>query len=629
MVGIREPAVVAPVEVESVQKVTKGPVPRVKRLEKPNKVELEEQIKQKHEEVDALQKRIKEIKDTLDVKQQSRQLISQELADARTRLNELNASYRGLVEEKKAVREELELSDKSREQMRANARALKDKLPFVKAEQIDEEVKRLEYKMHHTSLSLQEEKKLMQQIKELVKSREGVKDYNERLSQITEDEGSRGVHLEKIKALVLLLTKLKAQQEDQRKVIADIKDRETSEGVDIPALYEERNAAINKTRALRDEVKELRVQFRVKEEEYYDREREFRQQQNAERKRAFEMREAERKKREAERKQKELENFVEPFTDEIILCDQLLSFLQKYVTPSGDETPVAPVQKLEITAPKGVGELLVPKKSRNDEALDGWFGGFGGKAKNKKGKTPAPHKNKEKATITLSVDIVDSFAKVKLSPPSTVGDVPKSLEEVKLAKQNFVKLQEEAKEAREKKLEDGAVRERTATPGNEAVVDSLQHFREGKDEGENNGELHMHIEVSAEQELGIFEVPDEGVASTSVTEQDLLIVKTAEQTGAIEAGAQDYEDDLVSADAPEQEAILVEVTEQDLGIIAGQQSGTGEVGEVIVVDDAAESEVGPAELAADKPEKANEDIMERELPLAVDSAPSAVDPDSA
>lgn len=83
---------------------------------------------------------------------------------------------------------------------------------------------------------------------------------------------------------------------------------------------------------------------------------------------------------------------------------------------------------------KGVGELLVFKKSRNDEVLDGWFGGFGGKVKNKKGKIFVFYKNKEKVIIMLFVDIVDFFVKVKFLFFLIVGDVFKSLEEVKLVK---------------------------------------------------------------------------------------------------------------------------------------------------------------------------------------------------
>eukprot|EP00246_Nothoceros_aenigmaticus_P004945 TRINITY_DN166_c0_g1_i1.p1 TRINITY_DN166_c0_g1~~TRINITY_DN166_c0_g1_i1.p1 ORF type:complete len:630 (-),score=214.04 TRINITY_DN166_c0_g1_i1:237-2126(-) len=621
MVGIREPSAASPAEVPQLaQRVAKGPVPRLKKLAKPSKEELEEQIKQKYEEADALQKRIKEIKDILDGKQQSKQVITQEFTDARSRLNELNTSFKGLVEGKKAVRDQLDGADKVRDQMRANARALRDKLPFVKVEQIDEEVKRLEYRMQHTSLSLQEEKKIMQQIKELTKSRDYVKNYNERLGQITEDEGARGVFVEKIKGIDVLLSKAKAEQEEQRKVMASIKERETAQSVDLPALYEERNGAMDKARALREEVKQLRVEFRAKEEEYYQRQREVKQQEDADNRMRFERREAERKEREALRKQKELENFVEPFTDELIECDQLASFLQKYVTPSGDETPVAPVQKLEITAPKGVGELLLSKKSRNDEELDGWFAGFGGKGKTKKGKNPALQKTKDKATIklSLSMEAVQSFAKFKLSPPLTVRDVPKSVEEVKGVKEKYLKLQKEAREARERKaqgLDVDIVHNRLATASaNGAAVDSRQQESESKDENGSNVNDDLHIEASGGQELGIVHVPDEDAGSDKGVEQELSIADTREEK--VEVGpstAETVEDDVVSAETTsEAELILVDVSEEDLGIIAGHD-------ELEVPVDVLEPELGIVEVVH-KVEKEAQDseIVEQKLPLASD-----------
>ncbi|CAM6109665.1 unnamed protein product [Calypogeia fissa] len=454
MVGILEsPIPIEPMPVVGPIVDAAGPPKRIKRLERPNKATLDEDVAKVFDEIDGFQGRIAEIKALIDSKQQNKQITSAEVLDARTKLNELTASFRKVMDEKKVIREELDHADKLRERMRADARAVRDKLPYVRMEQIDEEVKKLEYRMSHTSLTLQEEKKLLQQVKDLTKSRDFVKDYNDRLDQITQDEGSRGEILDKIREKDAILNDLRAKQEEQRKVLAQIKEKDASHTVDIPALIEERNEAFEKIKVLREQVKEIKAEFRNKEEEYWERERQWKEQQALQRRREYEKREADRKEREKIRKQREAENYIEPYTDEIIMVDQLSSYLQKYA-PAVEEAAAAAAagassttpQKAEIVAPKGVGTVLVSKKNKFDEETDSWFSG---KSKGKKAKAPAP-KNKGKEKLSLSLDALTSFEKLKLPPPTTVGDVTKSIEDLRLKKEEYLKLQEEARKRRER-----------------------------------------------------------------------------------------------------------------------------------------------------------------------------------
>jgi len=393
------------------------------------------------------------------------------------------------LETKNAVREELNALEKERDRKRAETRALRENLPYSRMEQIDEETKKLEYRLTHTSLTLQEEKKVLQQMKDLTKSREVVKDYNDKVEKTSQDDSLRTTLIENIKEKDKVLNSLKAQEQQQRKVLAEIKEREASQAINVPALIEERNAAYDRIKVLRDEVKELRTEFRAKEDEFWEREREWREQQAVERKLAFEKREAERLEREQYRKQKELENFVEPYTDEIILCDQLFHYLQKYAPASEDAASNPTSSKAEIQAPKGVGNVILSKKSRNDEELDSWFAGSGGKSRGKKASGSSAVKNREKEKISLSLDVLTSFGKVKLSPPTTVGDVAKSVEEVKAKKEHFVKLQNEDREARESKAKKEA--EDQATPVAE-VLDSTTEPEVVQDDKKNEvveGEL--------------------------------------------------------------------------------------------------------------------------------------------
>ena len=73
---------------------------------------------------------------------------------------------------------EIKAMDAARDSARAQQKSIKDKCKFVSVAQVDEAVARLEDKMAHTTMSLNDEKKIMQQISELKKSRQFVQQYS-------------------------------------------------------------------------------------------------------------------------------------------------------------------------------------------------------------------------------------------------------------------------------------------------------------------------------------------------------------------------------------------------------------------------------------------------------------------
>lgn len=440
-------------------------VQRIKRLDPPNKSSFHEQIAGLQAQIDDLQRRILEIKDIVDNKTQNRHVASPELSGARNRLAELNVAFKAAVEAKRSHREELDLV---KEKLRSDVRS---GLPEVKVEHMDEEIRNLEYRQTHTTLPIDGEKRLIVQIAKLKKSRESIRLHDSRTEQ---DQGSRAKLVELIKEDEQLLNSLKAQQEEQRHILADIRDKEAALALDIPALLQEKSSSYEKIRALRDEIRQMKAEFSAKEDEYWRREREWRAQQALERRLKAEKIRAERLEREKIRKQRALENFIEPYTDEIILCDQLMSYMQKNAPLVIEETSLPqPQQKTEIIAPQGFGSAIVSKKNRNEDDLEGWFAGFGGK-KGKKTKAPTPSKSKVREKISLSLDALSSFEKVKISPPTTYGDVLKSLDDLKKKKDYYLEMQKKAREKREKgENEDIHTTDHTDGLASEASVEEM------------------------------------------------------------------------------------------------------------------------------------------------------------
>lgn len=84
-----------------------------------------------------------------------------------------------MQDQKKDVVERLQSLRNLSKQMRDEARQLKEAIQgsYFKVEDIDKEVARLEARIAHESLELQEEKRIMEQIKALKKSRDLVKEH--------------------------------------------------------------------------------------------------------------------------------------------------------------------------------------------------------------------------------------------------------------------------------------------------------------------------------------------------------------------------------------------------------------------------------------------------------------------
>ena len=365
-------------------------------------------------------------------------------------------------------------------------------------EQIDEEVKKLEYRLHHSSLSLQEEKKLLQQIKDLGKTREFVRDYNERMDKISADESSRGGLLQIIKEKDDQIAALRKQEAEQRAAIEAVRTKARAQGSEVPALLEEKNRLFEENRGGKEQIWKARQEFKAREAEWWEAEKEWRAQQAEDRKKAWEEREKRRQEYEERKKEREKEFFVEKYTDEIIMCDQVVAFLEKFTEPApgskkdGEEGKKGSSSLEGIQAPAGFGTMLVSKKNKKDEDLDSFFAGSGGGKKGKKKGGERPRSE----WLTLPLDALASFGKLKITAPTTVSEAATAIEQVKEKKEEFVRLQAEAKAKREKEEEEKekSAKEKAEKKGEEEKKEEVKEEAVDEKDGEADAEAEKEEE---------------------------------------------------------------------------------------------------------------------------------------
>lgn len=178
--------------------------------------------------------------------------------------------------------------------------------------------------------------------------------------------------------------------------------------------------------------------------------------------------EEERKRREAERaewlKKKEEEEMKKiPYEEEMALCDYLAEYLTRTHLTDPEEQKKKQQEELEkkkqaeVVAVKDdpfAGFKPVSKKS------DDVFLQMGKGKKKKRDRSSAKKKKEEAATFTLSVDSFEQFGLINLTPPTSLDQVEKSVEELKAKKKWYseqprgsVKTAQDIRKAREKAVQ--------------------------------------------------------------------------------------------------------------------------------------------------------------------------------
>ena len=514
-----EPATDDAKEAKPAEKV---PKPENPRLPKPDRVAMDRKIQDLQEAADVKQARIEELKKMIGNRRDAQKNIMSGSSGTRTRIGELNAAFQALMDERGAIRKELQAFDAARERVREQAVGMKSKLRFHTIEAVDREIAKLEETHAHTTMSLNEEKKLIAQIKDLNKSRETVREYAEAQGKISGDDGVRKSIIDRLRAKDDAITAVKSEQNGFRGELNAAKEKGDKAFSDVPKLQEERNACYEVIKARREEIRALRAEFKKAEDAHWNREREWRGYLKQEKQKQWEASQEERKARDEARKQWERENAPEPFEAEVTAADQLTAYLAKWDplgAKAGAEKAAADAKEAEEKKNAAFAGLQMMNKKMKDEEDDDLFSLSGtskGKKAKKKGKAesagPAgPNPNER---LNISFDAYQHFAKLSLAAPGTVGEVPAMLISLKEKKDLFLEKRKVKKERIAAGLEDEdeAAKKEAAKEkkdgGNKGGKGGKGKGK-GKGKGSKKGPCAVKLEVEGDAVVVVIEVADE------------------------------------------------------------------------------------------------------------------------
>ena len=357
--------------------------------------------------------------------------------------------------QKQHLRAQMETAAKTRDAVRTSLKDLKANMKYTTVEQIDEAIEGLESRIQHSSLSLNEEKKVLDDIRKLKASRAAVGEYSEKLETLAQDDSTRSELQSGIKALDEELSKIRAEEDVLRQELTEIREKEQETGSDIPTLLAEKDECREVCKQAYEKIKDLRAEHDAVWQEFKAQEKLWRVQQDEERVLRREEAVAERAARDAERAARLAEMAPEPFDKEVTMCEQLTAYLGRFVAaqPSAataataaDAKPVevANLEGMKVFARKGDGD-------------DAWMtSGLGagakkGKGKGKKNATGAAAASATPAAgkIVHSLDMLGAFSTLQLAVPTTTSDVPAILAEVGVKKDQYLKKREAVKAAKE------------------------------------------------------------------------------------------------------------------------------------------------------------------------------------
>lgn len=379
---------------------------------------------------------------------------------------------------------------KARELMRTSLRDLKASMKYTTIEQIDEAIEKLEEILQHSSLSLNEEKKTLEDIRKLKASRATVGVYSEKLESLAQDDVVRGELQASIKEIDDHMSTMKGEEDKLRDQLTSLRQKDQKVGMDMTALVSEREACRETCKQAYEQIKDLRAAHDLVWQEFKAQEKLWKAQEYEDRAKRREQAAAERAAREAARAARLAEMAPEPFFKEITMCEQLSAYLSRFVAGNGAGTGAGAgangsVKKEEPAPAAGdLQGMKVFKRQDDDDDLSRLFGAGGKKSKGKKaaGGTGASTASSTSVPEKLvhTIDMLAAFATLKISVPTSISTIPSTLDVVNQRKEEYVQKREAQKAKKESESEDSSKQQRETINGDLAEDSPMQTSQDSK-----------------------------------------------------------------------------------------------------------------------------------------------------
>jgi len=394
-------------------------------VEAPDKKVFEDKLEKLQKKIDDAQSKLKEVKDQIGDRSQGNSEFQSKRADLLSKVQAEKEKIDEYMAEKDKIRGAMGMKNEEDKKMKGDLKDMKKKLGYTDIDQIDKRIREIEDVMHHSSINLKEEKKMMLEIAQLKKNKPEVTKFKEMDQKIaTNRELNSGNNSTLKEQLDSLNEVMNVHRERKKELNAEftliIQERDAQMG-NSQEMYGQRDELNGKVKEYIQERNELRDAFRQDERKYYEFQRELKnlrwEKQREERERNEKEWQQERRKRDAEK----LDD--QPFVSETTLLEQTIKFCKTFQPKEVEE-------KAEVKAivhnNKQDEEVLVSKKSKDEE----FYYAPTRKPKASKNKNKAPGAGSTAKPIKHNAETFKLFASLKIDAPITTDDIPATLEKL-------------------------------------------------------------------------------------------------------------------------------------------------------------------------------------------------------
>ncbi|KAG6624027.1 lipoprotein, type 6 [Phytophthora cinnamomi] len=395
----------------------------IERLPKPDKAEHEAKIAVLDGAIKQLQARSNVIRAEMDALKTNRGGYGGQIQEAKAAFAALRAEKDNLIQQRNQITARLRQTRDEKDSTLKHQRSARASLKFGSEAEFDAAIAALKLKQETSSMSLNEEKRVIKEIEQLQAQRlqvaafsgdQGVVDrQNESIKE------TRALQSKKNEEIDALQEKLNAQKQALDELYR--LNEEENKKDKFPALAKERKDIKEQLDDKFTAIKALRKDFKEANDKYYNNIRLVRKKKELERQKEEEARKAEYEAKLADY-EKEMAK-IHPYQDEMDLCDALVSFLEKTYAKELKEED----DKAEAAAAPVELDGMKPLQRKEED-----FMMLGGGKKSKKGR--AGKKSKKPAKLVLPLAQMEAFSTIGLLPPSAVSAVSESLAAVKAKK---------------------------------------------------------------------------------------------------------------------------------------------------------------------------------------------------
>jgi uncharacterized coiled-coil DUF342 family protein len=354
---------------------------------------------------------------------------------ARTKFNDLRTQKNALIEQKKVMRAEMDKIRASTDKLIKDKKDTRSNVKdFDTLEKIQAEITKLRKMQETTTMTLNQEKKILKDIDGLQASKKFVSQLKDQDGGLDNAKAQRTTIAEQIKAKDKEIDALSKELDEIMAGMKEHNEKDTLKRESINGLFQERDEFKKQMSEKLKEKDSIRDVFREQNNKWFNFQRAIRAQKQLQY-------EAEKKEREAEKtaylaKIEEEEAKKIPYEEEQALCEFLAGYLERTYLKKNTTEDKEKDAKIDVIEVKDDPFAAFKPVTKNEEDAE-----YFGKGKSKKKRNRQSKKQVAGAgPFTLSVDSFEQFGLLNLSPPISVDQVENSVKELR-EKKEWYKVQ--------------------------------------------------------------------------------------------------------------------------------------------------------------------------------------------